>query len=406
MKKEIILVVNTLSGGGAEKVAANLSLYLQEKYSISFIVNDEAHLTYPFCGTTHSLKMPEEGNRMGTAYQIKALLRRTRLLRRMKKRPDCAAVLSFSEMTNLSNVLAGCGRNKGKTIISFHNAVEKRAGAGTKFRYMTRYVFPFMIRRADCVVSCSEEIADELGMLCRFPKGKRSVIYNGLDLEHIRGLASESFTDAENRLFENHEKTLISVGRLTRQKGHWHLLRVLKQLREEGIDAGLVLLGEGEMRGELEDLTDRLGLRDCAWMPGYVENPFKYLARADAAVFPSMYEGFSCAIAEALACGAPCVSTDHLTGAREILAPDTDYRTKVTDRAEYAAAGVLVPVCPGESTAADLPLTAEEKIMAGAVRTILADRETADRYREAAVQRARELAMDRICRQWEIILTG
>ncbi|MDO5132528.1 MAG: glycosyltransferase [Eubacteriales bacterium] len=423
MKKRVALVVNTLSGGGAEKTVSNLSLHLGGKYLIDLIVNDDRHLVYPRAGKVYTLKMPPGRDRMGTAYQLKAFVRRVRLLRSLKRRKGYEAVISFSEMANLANVVSGSGRggNKpggkkafsgpekscgGKTVISFHNSVRTRASAGWKFRLMTEIMFPYMVRKADLTVSCSREIADELELHCGLRPEKSRVIYNGLDLDRIRERTSEPFTDEEERncFPENEEKLLVTVGRLTEQKGQWHLLRAMRILRDEGIRVRLVVLGEGELRRFLEELTGNLGLADCVSFAGHVENPYKYLARADAAVFPSMYEGFSCAIIEALACGVPCVSTDHSTGAREILAPDSDYRCKVNDRAEYADYGVLVPVCCGGTGMIDQPFTAEERILAEAVGRVLTESELAEVYRTAGTARAQQLSIGRICSQWESLI--
>ena len=123
MKKRIAFVVNTLSGGGAEKTVSNLSRGLADKYNIDIIVNDTQHLEYPYRGHIVSLNMPPDKGVMGAAYQIQILIRRTKVLRYLKKKKKYTAVLSFSEMCNVANVLSG---NKyGKTIVSVRNSILK-----------------------------------------------------------------------------------------------------------------------------------------------------------------------------------------------------------------------------------------------------------------------------------------
>ncbi|MBP3901504.1 MAG: glycosyltransferase, partial [Blautia sp.] len=344
MKKRIALTVNTLSGGGAERAVSNLSRALSDRYDVDIVVNDKAHIDYPYKGRILSLHMPARGDRMGAVYQICALARRIRALGRMKRSGKYAAVISFSEMTNLANVLSG--NKDARSIASVHIAAGRSRESGLKYRLFHAWLLPLTCRRADCTVSCSREIEDELIESYGLSRENSAVICNGLDIPHIRKKMSEKFSDPDERRFHD-RKILVSVGRMTQQKGQWHLLRAVKKLREDGIPVLLLLLGDGELRQALQEEVDRLGLSDCVDMPGFVENPYKYMARADALVMPSLYEGFSSVLIEAMACGAPVISTDHETGAREILAPDTDYRKKVTDRIEECAYGLLVPVCQG-----------------------------------------------------------
>ena len=77
MKNRIALVVNTLSGGGAEKTAANLSRRLSRRYDVDIIVNDRDHLQYPYRGRIVSLGMPSDQRRSDPSYQV-TLLRRDR----------------------------------------------------------------------------------------------------------------------------------------------------------------------------------------------------------------------------------------------------------------------------------------------------------------------------------------
>lgn len=398
MKKRIALVVNSLSGGGAERTAANLSRTLSDRYDIDIIVNEDAVPQYPHQGNLLTLQMPACRNRLNTGYQLKALLRRTRLLRRLKRQRHYTAVLSFSEMTNLANVLTG-----GKTLISVHNSVKNSRASGWKYRIVTHFLFPYMFHKAYKTVSCSKEIADELVTDYGLSREKSAVIYNGIDLEEAKGkLVGALF----KRPCSHDEKLIVSVGRLTRQKGQWHLIRAIKKLRDDGWNIRLVILGEGELRSSLEQMTEEGALKDSVVLPGFVDNPEQFLANADAVVFPSLYEGFSNAIVEALACGAPVISTDHETGAREILAPDTDYHHKTADKIDEGQYGILVPVCDGEFRNVKIALTMEEQLMAEAIRRLLVDQKLANRYRQAALLRAEQLNVQTACRRWINLIEG
>jgi glycosyltransferase involved in cell wall biosynthesis len=87
----------------------------------------------------------------------------------------------------------------------------------------------------------------------------------------------------------------------------------------ETVDARLMLLGEGPLRGKLEALSRKLGVADKIVMPGFVTDPAPFYRTADLFVLSSDYEGFGNVIVEALACGLPAVSTDCPSGPAEIL---------------------------------------------------------------------------------------
>ena len=183
MKKRIALVINTLSGGGAERTVSNLSMALSERYDIDIVVNDTEHITYPYSGRILSLRMPAWLKPAGAVYQMTALVRRIRVLRRLKKSGAYTAMLSFSGLTNLANALSG--KQYAKTIVSVRNSVSGRKDRDPKQRLFLRFVLPYICRKTSLTVSCSKEIAEELMTECGLSEDKSAVIYNGLQLERI-----------------------------------------------------------------------------------------------------------------------------------------------------------------------------------------------------------------------------
>ena len=108
-------------------------------------------------------------------------------------------------------------------------------------------------------------------------------------------------------------------GRLTPQKDFPPLLRAFCLVRKEIPGAKLIILGEGRERLRLEQLAAELGLPGSAQFPGFVLNPFAFMARAAVFVLSSRWEGFGNVLVEAMACGTPVVSTDCPSGPSEIL---------------------------------------------------------------------------------------
>jgi glycosyltransferase involved in cell wall biosynthesis len=129
---------------------------------------------------------------------------------------------------------------------------------------------------------------------------------------------------------------ILGVGKLKPQKDFATLLRAFATLRA-GRAARLVILGEGEQRGELEALAQNLGIAADVALPGFVDNPFPYMARASLFVLSSRFEGLPGVLIQALACGCPAVSTDCPSGPAEIL--------------EGGRYGPLVPVGDAEGLA-------------------------------------------------------
>jgi len=114
-----------------------------------------------------------------------------------------------------------------------------------------------------------------------------------------------------------------------------------------------MILGEGEERPNLEALVRELGLEEDVALPGFVENPYKYMKRAAVFVLSSRWEGFGNVLVEAMALGTPVVATDCPSGPAEIL--------------EGGKWGRLVPVGNHEALAeATLQVLRGEKVGASA----------------------------------------
>jgi hypothetical protein len=106
--------------------------------------------------------------------------------------------------------------------------------------------------------------------------------------------------------------------RLAPQKGFATLIRAFAEVRRRR-PARLVILGDGPLRPELEALAGELGVGGDVALPGFVANPYAYMARASVFALSSAWEGFGNVLVEALACGTPVVAADCPSGPGEIL---------------------------------------------------------------------------------------
>lgn len=112
--------------------------------------------------------------------------------------------------------------------------------------------------------------------------------------------------------------TLLACGRLEHVKDHATLLRAFARLRKR-MDVRLVILGEGSLRGKLEDQASALGIGSEVAFPGFDPDPYRYMRAASVFVHTARYEGFGVVLIEALACGCPVIATDGPGGVRDVL---------------------------------------------------------------------------------------
>jgi len=171
-------------------------------------------------------------------------------------------------------------------------------------------------RRAAKVVAVSTGSARDLIKLTDIDPNLVHVIPNPVITEQLFELAARP---VEDPWFSNDSlPLLITVGRLTAAKNYPLLLKAFQRLLDKK-DTRLVILGDGEERSELERLVREYGIEAQVKMPGYVDNPWAYMSKADLFVLSSKWEGLPTVLVEALALGIRVVSTDCEFGPRELL---------------------------------------------------------------------------------------
>jgi glycosyltransferase involved in cell wall biosynthesis len=183
-----------------------------------------------------------------------------------------------------------------------------------------RWLLPTAVRlsypMAEAVVSVSGDLADDLARVARIPRSRITVIHNPIVTDELLAAAR---APVEHPWFADGEPpVLLAAGRLTAQKDYPTLLRGFRAAREQRA-LRLVVLGEGEERGRLEGLARELGVASEVDFAGFVANPYAFMARASLFVVSSAWEGLPTVMVEAMACGAPVVSTDCPSGPAEIL---------------------------------------------------------------------------------------
>jgi glycosyltransferase involved in cell wall biosynthesis len=243
----------------------------------------------------------------------RSILRLSRLIRRAK--PD--AVLSFSEASNVLTVVA-CA------LTRTHCVVSNRQSPEFVISMKRRWQIPVAIayRNAGSVVVQTKAAAGwmkgHFGLCCQ-------VIPNAL-----REVAAPT---APRR------KIILSVGRLDEHKGHDILIRAFAKIRETR-DWRLVIIGDGAMQQKLEALCCALNVREFVDFPGRSRDVERWMESAGIFVLPSRFEGFPNVLIEAMAMGAPVISTDCPHGPSEIITDKLDGRLVAVGDVEQLATAI------------------------------------------------------------------
>lgn len=224
-------------------------------------------------------------------------------------------IMSSHEKTNV--ILAIAKKRLGskfKSILGITSTASINLSKSDSWK--VRNIFPFLIRRyyeySDEIVSVSDGVAKDLYYNFGVESTRR--IYNGVISEDLFRQAKEPINED---FFPQDSKIILTAGRLVEQKNHELLIDAFSRIAHKGYK--LVILGEGKKEEELTAKVEKLGLTNKVIMPGFVLNPYKFMASSSLFVLSSDWEGLGNALIEALALGLPVVSTDCPSGPREIL---------------------------------------------------------------------------------------
>ena len=382
--QKLTFLINSLSSGGAEKVLSILINELSTRYNVEVILLEKND----FYELSKNVKKTYLTNLTGNENGIKKLLYLPILAWRLKnyiKNNDIKLIQSHIYRANYINILAKILGANHKIQIVNAGRIGRYEELGLEGK-INLFLIKYLYSQADLIIWKSKGMQKDSNRLFSF-NNKQMVIYNPCNIEEIYYLSQKSI---DNFRFKNDKVYLVSVGRLIKLKRNIDLIKALKFLDK---NVEVIFLGEGSEKENLIKLTRKLNMEKRVHFLGQVYNPYKYIKKSNLFVHTSESEGFPNVIVEALACGVPVISSDCISGPREILAPNTDIdkNLKKGDDIELAKYGTLFPV-------------GDVNGLAKAINLLISNKKLREQYTRLGAERAKDFLVEKIVAKYEKVL--
>lgn len=303
--KKITFFTQNLSTGGVQKSVSNLANYLASYYDVSIILaEDNKPTSYSIDEKIKIYKIKTKKIDISKDGVGKVLFDyRVKELDKIMQGINADLNISYEDYNNLILLQTKSRCNK---VISCRVSLSDSYKKDSFIHLLNSSFYFQMIKdtytKADLVIAVAKHIENELVELN--PKINSCTIYNG-----IKEMAS-----IEDEIYDNN--FILNVGRLHPQKGQKDLINAFNEIKNQ-TSKNLLILGDGELRKELESLIIELGLENRVFLKGFT-NPYPYIKKCSLFVFPSYYEGFSNSILELMSMKKAIVSYSY-KGANEIL---------------------------------------------------------------------------------------
>lgn len=303
-KKKICFIINTLSkGGGAERTIENLSSYYYDNnFDITIILIDKYVVGYTFDNSINiiTLNFKKDKNIFRVINELGKLLRIEKF----------DYIFSFLFRANIINILTSLIFNIRPIVISERSFSKHNYSKGRILKHIIRIFLRYFYSKSDKIIAISDGVKESLIEDMKV-KTSIDVIYNPVILSknssHIKTLSSINIYK------------FITIGRLIESKNQKLLIDVIEILTKRNINVVLTIIGDGELKKELQNYVQSKCLEENVVFLGYVERPELYLQDSHMFLFASKYEAFGNVILEAMREGLPIVSFKSEGGPTEIL---------------------------------------------------------------------------------------
>ncbi|MBT8393881.1 MAG: glycosyltransferase [Bacteroidia bacterium] len=298
MNKKICILVDSLSSGGAEKVAANLSISLNKSRYNVFIVSMQNDINYQYEGELYNFGLIKDRKSTYSAF-----LDFISFFRKHKFDFIIDHRLRSKYMKEI--VLSKIVFRKYKVIYCVHNYYLEYYFSFIRLPWLAK--FPH-VRNKKFVSVCLEiqnRLLHQLDL-------KSEVIFNSLPARGFKNITNNSLKSSPN-------KYIIGVGRLTKIKQFDKLINCYKNSKLPENDVELVILGKGPEKENLIELIKELNLENRVNLIPFKKNPYYLIKNALALVLSSKVEGFPMVILEALSLSTPVIAFNCKSGPNEII---------------------------------------------------------------------------------------
>ncbi|AUC82946.1 glycosyltransferase [Lacinutrix sp. Bg11-31] len=335
---DFVFLINRLGMGGAERVVVTLANKLIEShYKVEIICLEKSDIAYNLNDKCKVSTLTNYNINNGVL-KLFLLIYQAWKLRRHISKHKIKSVQSHLYRANYVNVLAKVlFFSKHQSQIVNHSSISRYRKEGAVGR-LNLFLIKNLYSRSNIIVAISKMMAHEIKAITK--REDILIINNPHDLE---GIKSKIDKEINNFIFKKNITYIICIGRLIPLKRNQDVIKALAQIDK---NSELIFLGEGDEKEKLINLSKNLKIEERVHFLGNVENPFKYLNKSDIFVCCSETEGFPNVLIEAMACETFVISSDCVSGPREIIAPQTNYLDTLETRSSYSKDnyGILYPV--------------------------------------------------------------
>ena len=321
--KKILFFVESLTGGGAEKVLSDLVANIDKtKYSVTVFslvdIGVYQKMIQQHCEYKYFVPNLGEGKNFLAILSSKIKYKLTRILPpkvlyRWIIKSDFDTEVAFTEGFS-TRLIAASGNSSSKKIAWVHIDLFENHWSKIEYKSIDEEIKSY--ENFDKIVCVAESVKKAFSK--RFGISQNVIVkYNPVDRDDIIKKANQPIDNLNLNLNTNNIK-LVTIGRLEDQKGYDRLLKVMHRLKVDGLDFNLWIIGQGSKKNELEVYIKDNGLTENVHLLGFQSNPYNYLQASDAFVCSSRSEGFSTVVTEALILGKPVVTT-NCSGMQELL---------------------------------------------------------------------------------------
>ena len=386
--KKIMVLVDKICKGGAERMAVNVAEVLSKKYDVVIAmpkIKDEFKKIEQYHCTVNCVEINGDN-------EVKIV----KNIKKYKKQNGITHCISFGTKVNFFN---GITSVNDKAIISVRNFLSySEQSKKNKLRHK------IASKLCDYIVAVSKAV--EYDQIKNYSINTNNIctIPNYCNKEYIEKCIKDyDIDDNDKHLFKS-GKVVINVGKLKFQKGQWHLIRAFKEVVKKHKDAKLIIIGMGELEEYLKKLIMDMHLENNVFLLGHKnKNIYTYMAKSDIFAFSSLYEGMPNVILEAMACNLPIIAADCYGGNKEIIAPNLDIDKNI-NKLEKCEFGILLPKLDMKMYNYDDDLTNEEKILADAIGQMLDNGKLLYSYKEKSAKRIIDYSQTSYDKMWEDML--